>query len=112
MIHPCYPRHPRFQWLYRALDRALRKPPENLARGIKSLPPVACLPTPWETRALAALLEYRQRKLWGLELIAKHGLLSAAPHVPAAGSVPSQPFGGISLYTFDDPLGSSRWRRA
>ncbi len=91
MIHPWYPRDLRYQRLYRALDRALRKPPENLARGIKSLPPVACLPTPWETRALAALLEYRQRKLWGLELIAKHGLLSAAPHVPAEGSVPSAP---------------------
>jgi hypothetical protein len=94
MIHlrdPRYPRDPRDQKLYRALDRALRKPPENLARAIKSLPPVACLPTPWETRALAALLVYRQRKLWGLGLIAKHRLLSAGSRVPAEGSVPSAP---------------------
>jgi len=44
---------------------------------------------PSQTRALAVLMEYRQRKLWGEELVAHHGLLAGGPQVHCEGQVPS-----------------------
>jgi hypothetical protein len=37
--------------------------PGDLAMAVRSLPRVGRLPSPWETRALAALFEYRRHKL-------------------------------------------------
>ena len=38
-------------------------PPGDLARAVRALPRVGRLPSPWETRALPVLLEYRRHKL-------------------------------------------------
>jgi hypothetical protein len=55
--------HPRFQRLLEGYKLAQDVPPVDLAQAVRALPRVGRLPSPWETRALAALLEYRRHKL-------------------------------------------------
>jgi hypothetical protein len=55
--------HPRFQRLLDGYKLAQNGPPGDLAKSVRALPRVGRLPSPWETRALAVLLEYRRHKL-------------------------------------------------
>jgi hypothetical protein len=54
---------PRFQRLLEGYKLAQSGPPRDLAKAVRSLPRVGRLPSPWETRALPVLLEYRRNKL-------------------------------------------------
>ena len=54
--------HPRFQRLLEGYKLAQNGPPGDLAKAVRSLPRVGRLPSPWETRALSVLLEYRLHK--------------------------------------------------
>jgi hypothetical protein len=54
--------HPRFQRLLEGHKLAQNGPPSDLAKAVRSLPRVGHLPSPWETRALPVLLEYRLHK--------------------------------------------------
>jgi hypothetical protein len=55
--------HPRFQRLFEGYRLAQDGPPGDLARAVRAFPRVGRLPSPWETRALPVLLEYRRHKL-------------------------------------------------
>jgi hypothetical protein len=55
--------HPRFQRLLEGYRLARVGPQGDLARAVRALPRVGRLPSPWETRALPVLLEYRRHKL-------------------------------------------------
>jgi hypothetical protein len=55
--------HPRFQRLLDGYKLALNGPPGDLVKAVRALPRVGRLPSPWETRALPVLFEYRRHKL-------------------------------------------------
>jgi hypothetical protein len=55
--------HPRFKRLLAGFEMAQNGPPGDLAKAVRSLPRVGRLPSPWETRALSVLVEYRLARI-------------------------------------------------
>jgi hypothetical protein len=55
--------HPLFHRLLEGYELARDGPPGDLAKAVRALPRVGRLPSPWETRALPVLLEYRRHTL-------------------------------------------------
>jgi hypothetical protein len=55
--------HPRFHRLITGFQMAQDGLPGDLAKAVRALPRVGRLPSPWETRALPVLLEYRRHTL-------------------------------------------------
>lgn len=90
-----------FQSLFAALREARRLEPLDLIAAVQALPPVARLPSPWETWTLIGLVRHRRRQLWVGDTITARlganllelGRMGALGHppVPQSGPVPGLP---------------------
>src|SRR3954452_21537005 len=81
----------RYRRLFAAIALALHGPPSDLPEAIRTQPEPGELPSPWATRLLFALLEYRRRQLWGYELVVAHRLLGDDAIPGTMGFVPELP---------------------
>lgn len=55
--------------LFKSMAKAGEEPSPNLKEGLRSLPPVGSLPSPWTSWLLITLMQYRERQRWAKELL-------------------------------------------